>query len=313
MQDRHPTLAAAEACRASLAASAVSILLAIVALSAPFAARAQGLVPIGVVDFTSSVGTNWTRRLPELIVDELVNSGSFDVLEREKLDTVAREIEFQSGAFVDPAKAVRIGGMSGARLLVTGNIIESRSSRDTVTAYNVRSEIHRYYLKARLELIDLESGSKIFSHVADSLAELKKVGANTIGRGEDSLGPDVAKKLIDAMLQSERVMRLTEGTVPAEPVAITITSSPEGADVEIDGVYHGNAGGSFEVTPGVHDIAVSLPGHEVWSKQVKVSDGMSFTANLAKRVDSRIEIQVDDGGGRDATESTTPPTEERAQ
>ena len=68
-------------------------------------------IRVTAVDFTSSVGTNFTRRLPELIVDELVNSGDFDVLEREKLTSMACEL--QGGALVDSSRAVQIGSMSG--------------------------------------------------------------------------------------------------------------------------------------------------------------------------------------------------------
>ena len=260
--------------------------------AAPGAARSEP-IPVGVVDFTSSVGTSWTRRLPELIVDELVNSGLFDVLEREKLVSVVQELNFQAGALVDPSKAVQIGGMSGARLLVTGNIVESNASRDTSSAYGVSSTIDRFYLKARLEVVDLESGSKIFSNVADSFAELKKVGPNTVGRGEDSLGPDVATQLVAAMIENPRIRDLAGDAVPDEPATITISSEPEGADVEIDGVYLGNAGGSFEVTPGVHEIVVSRPGFDPWSKKVKVTDGLSFTATLAESVDAKVEVKLE--------------------
>lgn len=280
--------------RSARAASLVflPILAALLLGAAPGAARSEP-IPVGVVDFTSSVGTSWTRRLPELIVDELVNSGLFDVLEREKLVSVVQELNFQAGALVDPSKAVQIGGMSGARLLVTGNIVESNASRNTSSAYGVNSTIDRFYLKARLEVIDLESGSKIFSNIADSFAELKKVGPNTVGRGEDSLGPDVATQLVAAMIDNPRIRDLAGDVAPDEPATITISSEPEGADVEIDGVYFGNAGGTFEVTPGVHEIVVSRPGFDSWSKKVKVTDGLSFTATLAESVDAKVEVKVE--------------------
>ena len=270
-----------------------SLVLALTVAIGPSAVRADGPIPVGVVDFTSSVGTNWTRRLPELIVDELVNSGLFDVLEREKLGSLASEIDFQAGALVDPSKAVRFGGMSGARLLVTGNIIESGGSSQTSTAYNIRSTVRRHHLKARAEVIDLESGSKIFSRIADSTAVLKQVGLNSTGRGEDSLGPDVAGQLVAAIVENPRIRAMAGDAAPDEPVSVTIESEPEGADVEIDGVYYGNAGGTFEVTPGVHEIVVSRPGFNAWRKKVKVDDGLTFKATLAETVDARVEVKVE--------------------
>ncbi len=253
------------------------------------------LLRVIAVDFTSSVGTNYTKRLPELIVDELVNSGDFDVLERGKLTSLARELDFQAGAFVDPGKAVQIGSMSGAELLITGNIIENTRSSKSATSYGIRSTVTRHYLKARIEVIDLTTGSKLFSNVADDTAVVKSTGLNSVGRGEGTLGPNVAAKLVDAILNNKRIKRMVEsaGGGEVEPVLITINSNPEGADVEIDGVYLGNAGGEFEVNPGVHEIQVSLPGFETWSKKVKVRDGLSFTATLSEAVDQKIEIQVE--------------------
>lgn len=249
-----------------------------------------------VVDFTSSVGTNYTRRLPELLVDEIVNSGMFDVLEREKLDSIAREFSFQAGALVDPGKAVEIGNMSGAQLMITGNIVENWSTRKQSTAYNITTTISRSYLKARIEVIDLNSGIKLFSHVADDTAVLKSTGPNSVGRGSTSMGPRVAKQLADALLQNPRINEIVDAASGAtvEMVSIQINSVPEGADVEIDGVFMGNAGNSFDINPGIHEVSVSLPGYIAWRKQVKVRDGLAFTATLAQQVDQRIEVQVEE-------------------
>jgi len=272
----------------------ISLLFLLAALTAFSTNGFSEPIRVIAVDFTSSVGTNYTRRLPELIVDELVNSGDFDVLEREKLTSMARELDFQGGALVDPSRAVQIGSMSGAQLMITGNIIENSRTRKRATSYGITSTVTRHYLKARLEVVDLTSGSKLFSNIADDTAVTKATGLNTVGRGESSLGPNVAQKLVNAMLEHKRIKTMIEnaGGGSAEPVLVSINSVPEGADVEIDGVYLGNTGTEFEVGPGVHEIVVSLPGHDVWRKKVKVRDGLSFTATLAESVDSRIQVDV---------------------
>ena len=277
--------------------STISVFVSFVLLTIqPTVANAQSLVPIAVVDFTTSIrNANYTRRLPELIIDELVNSGEFDVLEREKMDSLAGELDFQAGALVDPSKAVQIGGMSGARLIVTGNIIEYGSTKQRSTQYNVTSTVYKYYLKARIEVVDLQSGSKIMSKVADSSATLKKVGLNSVGKGEASLGPDVAKKLVSSIMENKRVRTILDENAPdqpEDPISITITSNPPGADVEIDGVYIGNAGGDFETTPGVHEIIISLPGYNVWKKKVLAKAGMAFKANFTEEVDANVKIEI---------------------
>ena len=73
---------------------------------------AAELVPIAVVDFTASSSTPYRSSLPEMVVNELVSSNKFDVLEREKLGSIIGEIGFQSASsFVPPDKAVQVGGM----------------------------------------------------------------------------------------------------------------------------------------------------------------------------------------------------------
>jgi len=249
-----------------------------------------------IVDFTSSVSTNYKKRLPELIVDEIVNSGVFDVVEREKLQAIANEFNLQAGVFVDPGKAVEIGNLYGAELMITGNIVENWSSKKSVSAYNIISTISKSYLKARIEVVDLRSGIKLFSHVADDSAVLKSTGPNSVGRGSTSMGPKVAKELVEALLSNKRIEEIVkeESGEQAELVSIQIDSVPEGADVEIDGVFMGNSGTKFDINPGIHEVTVTLPGYMAWQKQVKVKYGLSFTATLAKQVDQRIEVQVNE-------------------
>jgi hypothetical protein len=80
--------------------------------------------------------------------------------------------------------------------------------------------------------------------------------------------------------------------MPSEEGTITIESSPENADVEIDGVYHGNSGNPFDVSTGLRVIKVTLPGYEIWEEQVMVKDGMSFHVRLTEKVDQKVKINI---------------------
>lgn len=257
-------------------------------LSAPVLADRLSVM---VVDFTGTTRTENTRRLPELIVDQIVNNGTFDVVEREKLTSVVNEFSLQAGALVDPNRAVEIGNMIGAEIMITGNVIDDRSSRKQAKAYGIVSNITTSYLKARIEAIDLRTGIKLFSHVADDTAELKAIGPNSTGRGYSSMAPRVAQELTETLLTSPRIQEMVREASGDDEglVSITINSTPKGADVEIDGVFMGNAGSSFEVNPGIHEVKVSLVGHTPWVKQVKVRDGMSFNANLATANEKQAE------------------------
>ena len=119
-------------------AAALLFVLCVVLAGVSPAQTSEGPIPVAVVDFTASRDTPYRLSVPEFVVDELVNSGAFDVLERDKLDTVVGEIGFQTGAgLVRPDSAVQMGLMLGARLVVTGHIIdhghETDNSRDTAS------------------------------------------------------------------------------------------------------------------------------------------------------------------------------------
>src|SRR6185295_3297576 len=62
--------------------------------------------------------------MADQVVDELVNDGSFRVVERKKLDTVLAEQDFAASDRADPsaAKLSKIGKVLGVRYIVTGSI-----------------------------------------------------------------------------------------------------------------------------------------------------------------------------------------------
>ncbi len=274
-----------------------SCLLSLAAVTSLFAGAVSvnaDLVPIAVVDFTSSSNTSYRQSLPELIVNELVNSGEFDVLEREKLGSLVGEIAFQNqSGFVSPESAVQMGGMVGAKLMVTGHVLEHGHETQTYSGYGISTRKTVSRLKARMEVIDVTTGSKLFSNVAEASVEKQAVQGQNYGTTEKGLASQVARKLVAAMLDSSRISALTDGP---EPVLVMIKSVPEDADVEIDGTYYGTAGQEIELNPGNHQVTVSLPGFKPWSKRVMVRGGTRIVARLVEddttRTESRIEIDV---------------------
>jgi len=249
------------------------------------------LTPIAVVDFTSSRSTPYRESLPELVVNELVNSGEFDVLEREKLTSIVGEIGFQnSSGFVSPEQAVQVGNMSGAKLIVTGHVLDHGQETQTYSGYGVTTRKTTYRLKARMEVIDVTTGSKLFSQVADATREVQAIQGQNYGNTERGLASQVAQKLVAAMLESKRIKMLVDGP-PA--VSIAVTSEPPEGDVEIDGIYYGMAGEPIELVPGNHQIKVSLPGYEDWEKTVMVREGTKVRARLRPAPPGEVNVKIE--------------------
>jgi hypothetical protein len=75
-------------------------------------------------------------------------------------------------------------------------------------------------------------------------------------------------------------------TGSAEPVSVTtalldISSTPAGADIEVDGKFVGSTPSSISVPAGDHDIVVKKTGFSSWNKKVSVTSGhVSLSAEL---------------------------------
>jgi hypothetical protein len=67
----------------------------------------------------------------------------------------------------------------------------------------------------------------------------------------------------------------------APPAAgkVTITSVPDGADIEVDGSFVGNTPSDVQVTEGDHTVTVKKTGFKDWERKLKVSAGNNVHLN----------------------------------
>ncbi|HEY6338581.1 MAG TPA: PEGA domain-containing protein [Candidatus Sulfotelmatobacter sp.] len=71
---------------------------------------------------------------------------------------------------------------------------------------------------------------------------------------------------------------------PAAPIVgkLAIASVPDGADIEVDGSFVGNAPSEVQVSEGEHTVSVKKTGFKDWERKLKVSGGSNvhLTAEL---------------------------------
>jgi len=62
---------------------------------------------------------------------------------------------------------------------------------------------------------------------------------------------------------------------PAKPVTVklAVASTPEAADIEVDGSFMGNTPSSIELAPGEHTVLVSKSGYKPWERKIKLAPG----------------------------------------
>ena len=93
------------------------------ALLAGAASLAQDGVRIGVIDLVSeTVPEAQTRVLSNRLRVELVRTGEFTVIERERMDVILEEMEFQMSGCVAVECIVEIGQLLGMEKMIAGNV-----------------------------------------------------------------------------------------------------------------------------------------------------------------------------------------------
>jgi hypothetical protein len=68
-------------------------------------------------------------------------------------------------------------------------------------------------------------------------------------------------------------------TSAASTAKLSITSVPDGADIEVDGNFSGNTPSDLQVPEGEHSIIVKKSGYKAWQRNMKVAAGSSIRLN----------------------------------
>lgn len=78
-------------------------------------------------------------------------------------------------------------------------------------------------------------------------------------------------------------------SAPAEQAtgALNVSSSPNGADVFVDGQFLGNCPAALKLTPGKHTIVVKMTTYKDWSRDVTVESGSQVQLNASLEKQNR--------------------------
>ena len=116
--------------RRTLFALAAVALLAASAFGTPRSVSAGGpkiaVLDFGTAGLTSNNYGNFQPgvALSDLLTDQIVNGGKFDVMDRKSLDSTLQEHKLSASGEVDPTTAISAGRLIGARYLISGNVIQ---------------------------------------------------------------------------------------------------------------------------------------------------------------------------------------------
>jgi len=140
------------------------------ALAAPLSAERPvvAVIPFGVKAAVSrDITLEDATIVSDYVCDALINSGSFDVVERERLKEILKEQALGHSGPVDERTAAEFGRLVGAKYIICGNItgLSTRKTTGEVVGLGV-------------------SKSKVFAHVAARCIEVETGRVWLAGRGD---------------------------------------------------------------------------------------------------------------------------------
>jgi len=129
--------------------------------------------------------------------------------------------------------------------------------------------------KNKVAVFNAASGDSIVSHSTRSLGGSVQDACEAITKDWTEHGAAIRAAVAEtAKAKLVPVSATAAAPVSAGQVAkVSITSSPDSADIEIDGSFVGNTPSTTELTPGEHTISVTKSGFKAWERKVKVGGG----------------------------------------
>ncbi len=100
-----------------------------------------------------------------ILENRLVNMQGITVLERQRIDALLVETQFGLSGLVDPEKAIKLGKMLGANLVVMGTIVDLHNETVPFQGYGIKTRNSKVICQIRLRLVDIETGKIQFNKI----------------------------------------------------------------------------------------------------------------------------------------------------
>ena len=98
----------------------------------------------------------------EFVIEQLVDSNRFNMIEREEIEAIVKEHQFNMTGLVDLSTAVQLGKLAGAQFLIKGSVVglSTKISGVNASAPQAGAGFNKYTVIANVTLrfIDVETG-----------------------------------------------------------------------------------------------------------------------------------------------------------
>jgi curli biogenesis system outer membrane secretion channel CsgG len=226
----------------------------------------------------------FTEAPRSILEDLLTNIDGITVVERQRIDSFLVETEFGAmSGFVDQEKAVKLGKLLGANLIVMGTITDLHEDIRDFQGYGVKSRVTDVQCQIRVRLLDIASGTVRFSKIVKGTKTYTKSSfgqTDTSDRGFAAVEAALEKLADDDQFKSA-LLGKKSGAGAGEMVEVEFAPKPDNCDIEIDGKYVGGSPLKRKLPAG-KDIKVRITkdGYKDWQGVISPEDGLKITREL---------------------------------
>lgn len=137
--------------------------------------------------------------------------------------------------------------------------------------------------KNKVAVFDAASGDSVVSKSTLSLGGSVQDACEAISKHWSDHGTEIRAKAAKAKDDSASLASPPAPVVATIATHVAITSTPDGADIEVDGSFVGNTPSMVDLAAGGHAVVVRKSGFKAWNRNIKVSGGeVRLAAELEK-------------------------------
>ncbi len=192
-----------------------------VLISLSYAYSAQGKLRVAVVRFeNNSTWHWWGDRLGEAAADvfvtNLLETGKFSLIEREKVDLILREQDLGASGAITPQTAAKIGKMLGVDLMLTGSVSQFSVSRTGASIGGIGGSVTTGKVVLQSRMIDTTTGEILVAAEEDNKKNLigaRYKSANFKQNFDYGLAHEVMHPAVEKMVA--KIVEKTAGMSPA--------------------------------------------------------------------------------------------------
>jgi curli biogenesis system outer membrane secretion channel CsgG len=226
---------------------------------------------------------------PRSIFENLLgNIDGITIVERQRVDTLLVESEFGAlSGLVDSEKAVKLGKMLGANLIVMGTITDIRDEIRRFEGYGIKNENMNVICQIRVRLLDIESGKVQFSKIVKgSKTYTKSSFGGTASSDRNFAAIEAALEQLEGDSQFKAALFGEKPATSGQPAAeglveVEFAPKPENCDIEIDGKYVGGSPLKRRMAAGKEfKVRISKGGFQDWRGTIVPEAGLRITREL---------------------------------